>query len=231
VLTVALVGDSAAGEWFDSLQAIALQKHWKLVTALHSSCPWTAATILNSDGKGAFTACHTWGAAVLHDLVTKIRPDVVITSDYPNVATPDHPANESPAAMAEIGDGMARYWGQLEKAGISVTPIKESPDVRVDVPTCVEQHASDLSQCAMPVSKAVLQKSPVSYAAQQVAGKVSVVDATSLICGPQVCSPVVGNVLVYSDRHHLTWPYSKSTAPFLEPLLLKANSTLAGKKS
>jgi hypothetical protein len=42
-----------------------------------------------------------------------------------------------------------------------------------------------------------------------------------------VCAPVVGNVLVFSDRHHLTWPYSQSTAPFLEPLLLQANKVLA----
>jgi hypothetical protein len=33
---------------------------------------------------------------------------------------------------------------------------------------------------------------------------------------------------VYSDRHHLTWYYSKSTAQFMEPLLLKANKVLAG---
>jgi hypothetical protein len=54
-----------------------------------------------------------------------------------------------------------------------------------------------------------------------------VVDANSLLCGPTVCVPVIGNVLVYSDRHHLTWPYSKSTAPFMEPLLLQANEILA----
>ena len=60
-------------------------------------------------------------------------------------------------------------------------------------------------------------------------GKVSVVDANSLICGPKLCQVVIGNILVYSDRHHLTWPYSKTTAPFLEPLLLKANKILAAK--
>jgi peptidoglycan/LPS O-acetylase OafA/YrhL len=226
VLTVALVGDSAAGEWFDALNAIAVQRHWKLVTELHSSCPWSSTMMLNSNDIGNFTACQTWGAAVLHDLITTIRPNVVLTSDYPNVATPDSP-KESPAAVAEIGDGMANYWTKLENAGISVTAIKESPDLVEDVPTCVEQHSTDLAKCDVPVSKAVLQDSPVTYAAKQMNGKVNVVDANSLICGPKVCTPVIGNVLVFSDRHHLTWYYSKSTAPFLEPLLLKANTILA----
>jgi peptidoglycan/LPS O-acetylase OafA/YrhL len=228
VLTVALVGDSAAGEWFDALNAIAVHRHWKLVTELHSSCPWSSALVLNWNGVGELTACQTWGETVLHDLITTIRPNVVITSDYPSLlSTPGHPVNASPAAMAEIGAGMARYWTQLEAAGISVTPIKESPDLVEDVPTCVDQHLTDLAQCDVPVSAATLPDSPITDAAKLMNGKVTVVNANSLICGPKVCAPVVGNVLVFGDRHHLTGPYSKSTAPFLEPLLLKANKALS----
>ena len=78
--------------------------------------------------------------------------------------------------------------------------------------------------CRCPT--AILPDSPVTDAAKLMNGKVTVVNANSLICGPKVCAPVVGNVLVFGDRHHLTGPYSKSTAPFLEPLLLKANKTL-----
>jgi peptidoglycan/LPS O-acetylase OafA/YrhL len=222
VLTVALVGDSAAMEWFDALNAIAVHRHWKLVTELHSSCPWTSTLVLNWNGIGELTACQTWGKAVLHDLITTIRPNVVITSDYPSLlSTPDHPVNASPAAMAEIGAGMAQYWTQLAAAGISVTPIRETPDLVEDVPTCVDQNLTDLAQCDVPVSKAILPDSPVTDAAKLMNGKVTVVNANSLICGPKVCAPVVGNVLVFGDRHHLTGPYSKSTAPFLEPLLLK----------
>jgi len=229
VLTVALVGDSAAGQWFDALNAVAVRRHWKLVTELHSSCPWSAAVMLNSDDIGTFTACHAWGAAVLHDLVTTVRPNVVITSDYPDMATVDYPVKESPAAVAEIGAGMAQYWSRLVAAGISVTAIKESPDLVEDVPTCVEKHPGELARCDVPASKAILRDSPVSYAAKLMHGEVGVVDANSLICTPKVCAPVVGNVLVYSDRHHLTWYYSKSTAPFLEPLLLRANKVLAAR--
>jgi peptidoglycan/LPS O-acetylase OafA/YrhL len=230
LLTVALVGDSAAGQWFDALNAIAVQRHWKLVTELHSSCPWSSTLVLNWNGIGELTACQAWGKAVLHDLITTIRPNVVITTEYPSLlSTPDHPVNASPAAMAEIGAGMAQYWTQLEAAGISVTPVKESPDLIEDVPTCVDEHPTDLARCDVPVSTAILADSPVTDAAKLMNGRVTIVDANSLICGPRVCAPVVGNVLVYGDRHHLTGPYSKSTAPFLEALLLKANKTLAAK--
>ena len=227
VLTVALVGDSAAMQWFGALNAIAVRRHWKLVTELHSSCPWTSTLVLNWNGIGELTACQAWGAAVLHDLTTTIRPDVVITTDYPSLlSTPGHPVNASPAAMAEIGAGMARYWTRLEAAGVSVTPIRETPDLVEDVPTCVDEHPTDLARCDVPVSAAILPDSPVTDAAKLMNGKVTVVNANSLICGPKTCAPVVGNVLVFGDRHHLTGPYSTSTAPFLESLLLRANKTL-----
>jgi hypothetical protein len=230
VLTVALIGDSLAGEWFDALNAIAVQRHWKLVVEVHSGCPWTSTLMLNWNGIGELTACQAWGAAVLHDLITTIRPNVVITSDYPSlISTPRHPVNASPAAMAEIGAGMAQYWMRLEAAGISVTPIRETPDLVEDVPTCVDEHLTDLARCDVPVSKAIGPDSPVTDAAKLMNGTVTVVNANPLICGPKVCAPVVGNVLVYDDSHHLTGPYSKSTAPFLESLLLQANKALAAK--
>jgi peptidoglycan/LPS O-acetylase OafA/YrhL len=227
VLTVALVGDSAAMQWFDALNAVAVRRHWKLVTELHSSCPWTSTLVLNWNGIGELTACQAWGAAVLHDLTTTIRPNVVITTDYPSLlSTPGHPVNASPAAMAEIGAGMAQYWTRLEAAGISVTPIRETPDLVEDVPTCVDEHPADLARCDVPVSAAIRPDSPVTDAAKLMKGTVTVVNANSLICGPKTCAPVVGNVLVYGDRHHLTGPYSTSTAPFLELLLLQASKTL-----
>jgi len=47
-------------------------------------------------------------------------------------------------------------------------------------------------------------------------GKVTVVTRTRLICGRSLC-PGFGKVLVFGERHHLTGPYSKSTAPSWNP--------------
>ena len=107
--------------------------------------------MLNPNGIGGPHRLPAWGAAVVHDLVTTIKPDVVITSDTRACSTPATPSGVA-GGQAEIGAGMAQYWTQLEAAGISVTPIKESPDLVEDVPTCVDQHPADLAQCDVPVS-------------------------------------------------------------------------------
>jgi hypothetical protein len=45
-----------------------------------------------------------------------------------------------------------------------------------------------------------------------------------LVCGRIVCAPVVGNVVVYRDSHHLTNTYSKTLVPYLQQRLLATNA-------
>jgi len=223
-LTVALVGDSMAGDWFTPLQQIADQRHWKLVTDLHSICPLSPALMVTPHASGPYTSCHTWGAAVMHDLTTSIRPDVVITSDWPGLATVKHPAG-GPAAQQEIGAGMAQYWDQLESHGISVVAIRESPDVGLNVPDCLSKHTPKM--CTVSKAKAEAHNPPTKFAVRAVSGKVPLINMDSLICRPATCPPVIGNVMVYQDSHHLTSTYALTTAPYLEKRLLEVSKTLS----
>jgi peptidoglycan/LPS O-acetylase OafA/YrhL len=226
VATVALVGDSIAGDWFTPLEQIAVQRHWKLVVELHSVCPFTSTMMVTPDTGGPYTSCHSWGAAVLHDLVTSVKPDVVITSDLDGLATVEHPAGGA-AAQADIGAGMARYWAQLEGHGISVVAIKESPDAGINIPDCIANNPTALKNCTIPTSRAVKADVPTVYATAAAAGSVPLIDMNSLICGPVSCLPIVGNVLVYQDDHHLTSTYALTMAPYLENRLLQASKVLA----
>jgi hypothetical protein len=42
----------------------------------------------------------------------------------------------------------------------------------------------------------------------------------SLICAPATCSPVVGNILVYMDSHHLTQSFTATLSPYLKDKLV-----------
>ncbi|MGH3261331.1 MAG: acyltransferase family protein, partial [Trebonia sp.] len=225
VLTVALVGDSMAGDWFTPLQRIADQRHWKLVTDLHAECPWSATMMIKSTG-ARYTSCHAWGAAVAHDLVTRIKPDVVITSDIQGLATVKHPDGGA-AAQRAIGNGMNEYWERLQNHGISVIAIRESPKLPRNMPECVSRYPKAPSRCAVPRSEAIKPDAPTVFATRAAAGSVPLVNMNSLICGPKECPAVVGNVLVYQDTHHLTRTYALTTTPYLEKRLLAASSTLA----
>ena len=226
VLTVALVGDSMAGDWFTPLEKIAAGRHWELVTNLHSVCPLSSAMMITPGTGGPYTSCHSWGAAVMRDLITKIRPDVVITSDWPGLATVKHPKGGA-AAQQEIGAGMDAYWDQLESHRISVVAIKESPDMGLNVPDCVSKNPSSPAKCAVPAARALKPNLPTVFATKAASGRVPLINMNPLICGPASCPSVIGNVLVYQDSHHLTSTYALTTAPYLEARLRNASKTIA----
>ena len=222
-LTVALVGDSIAGNWFPALNEIAHQRHWKLITDLHSDCAWTATMMITPSIGGPYTACHQWGVSVLHDLITTIRPDVVITSDLPSNGSVAHP-QPGPQAYADIGTGMARYWTQLEDRGISVVPIQETPVMGYSMPSCVAKYGASSRKCEVPAAKAIKRDPPTLDATRDMDGKVRELDMNQFICGQAECSAIVGNVLVYFDGHHLTSSYSRTLTPYLKPRLLASSA-------
>jgi peptidoglycan/LPS O-acetylase OafA/YrhL len=227
VLTVALVGDSNAGDWFTPLQQIAQQRHWKLITDLHAACPLTT-TMMITVTKADYTSCHSWGVKVIRQLETTIKPDVVITSDWPGDATVAHP-QAGPASQADIGAGMAAYWRQLQAHGMSIVAIKETPNMRFNVPDCVAKYPKAVqAKCSQPASRAIKANMPSGYAVKDAGGSVPLIDLNSLLCGPATCPPVIGNVLVYQDDHHLTSTYTLTAAPYLEQQLDSVNKTLAG---
>jgi hypothetical protein len=219
VATVALVGDSLAGQWSSVLDVIAKKQHWRLVVETHSGCPFGATVIVHPGSGGKpDTGCHDWGTAVLRDLLTDIKPDVVITSDSPTDGTLADPKANS-TARAEIGSGMADYWKQLQAAGISVVAIAESPSMVGSGPDCLSSRTGSVKSCSRPAAKAIFHATPLEKAAS-LAPSSRLIDLNSLICGKTTCLPVVGNVVVYRDQHHLTKTYTLTLEPYLRKLLL-----------
>jgi hypothetical protein len=109
----------------------------------------------------------------------------------------------------------------LESHGIRVVAIAETPEMASRAePDCVLKYGRNAARCAVPVSVAIPPDPPTWFAARAMGGKVPVIDMNDLICGPLLCEPVVGNVLVFQDQHHLSSAYSQSLAPFLKQRLL-----------
>jgi hypothetical protein len=89
-----------------------------------------------------------------------------------------------------------------------------------NVPDCLSAIHGNVPACTVPRSDAVVPDSPIERAAALVGPRVTVVDMNSLICRPQRCLPVVGNVVVYLDEHHLTEAYTRTLEPYLQARLL-----------
>ena len=95
------------------------------------------------------------------------------------------------------------------------------------MPDCLSKNSSTPAKCAVPAAKALKRDVPTVYATKAASGRVPLINMNPLICGPVNCPPVIGNVLVYQDSHHLTSTYALTTAPYLEARLLKVSKTIA----
>ena len=61
---------------------------------------------------------------------------------------------------------------------------------------------------------------PLIQAVGLMHGAAKLIDLNHLICGPTTCQPIVGNVTVYRDTHHLTETYVETLRPYVEQQLL-----------
>jgi peptidoglycan/LPS O-acetylase OafA/YrhL len=208
---VVLVGDSHAAQWLPALQALATRRHWKIITETKSSCAFM--DVERGIGVAA-DACREWKMRVLNDLIA-MRPDIVVTALF--VGSGHVRTKEQ---FKRTTEGLRKTWRKLAEAGIQVVAIRPTPHVLIDVPDCLSKYGQDTKKCTQPRQK-VLMQDPVTVAAKGAKGVV-LADMTDAICARDRCEPIVGNVLVYRDGHHLTATYSASLAPFLDRFIEKA---------
>jgi hypothetical protein len=123
-------------------------------------------------------------------------------------------------AFGQIADGMVTYWRRLIAAGTGVVAIRDTPEPQQDIPDCLSTPGASADDCTVPAKVAIDRDTPLVQAAAKMHGAVDLVDMDDLICGTAECRPIVGNVEVYRDNHHLTLTYARTLLPYLESRLL-----------
>jgi hypothetical protein len=143
------------------------------------------------------------------------RPDVVITSNARFAVAQGGErlvgiANEQ-ARVAAMRDS----WSSLNAAGIGVIVLLDTPYAPFDVAECVSAHPEELTRCSFNRTTAMENVANDQVAAASGLPEIRTIDLNYAICPTAMCAPVIGGVLVYRDKDHLTATYSLSLAPRL----------------
>lgn len=207
--TVALIGDSHASHWVDAMEYVAQQRGWRLISFTKSSCAFIDATVINRGAPAPI--CTDWNTNVISE-IEKINPAAVFTS---NIDYQISGAVDSHAAMVA---GMASAWTKITNIGIPVFVLRDTPASGVDPADCLAGHLNSPEQCATDRERAFGTRGLAQLEAAAIA-PVELVDVTSAICPRDPCSPVIGDVMVYRDRTHMTATYSRSLGPTLDAAL------------
>ncbi|PJJ58142.1 peptidoglycan/LPS O-acetylase OafA/YrhL [Mumia flava] len=213
-VSVALVGNSHAGQWLPALEAVAEQRGWRITTYLASRCAM-AATPQAFDSSSGTDACADWVDRTAQDIVDD-QPDLVLMTNRISAQSVDGDTAED--FRAGYRDVLARWdAAELDVVALADTPFP-APTTGA-VPECVALHTDDLDACSGERAD-WLPPDPVEQAAADVGGRnVTYADLNDHVCGPRRCESVVGGVIVYFDGSHLTATYARTIAPYLGPVL------------
>lgn len=199
--TIALVGDSHATHWYQAVQALADANDWKLVTYLKDSCPFSKAQrTAEADGS---ISCSEANRETARRLAERGDIDVVLTANW-----------AEPSYTSDAARGFAEAWSELEDAGIDVISLVDTPRPALKgyARDCLAENPENPQRCVTPRDKA-LPPGDVTGEAGKLEPRVQVLDLTDQFCTEETCPSLVGNVLVYRDKHHVSDTYMRTLAP------------------
>lgn len=216
--TVALVGDSNAAMWNPAFEWVAARRHWRLESMDKVGCALVDLPLTTPHLRREYTECERWREQVITRLQAE-HPRLIVlgmSRAYLNQGFTSY----DPAWIA----GLSRLMQQLRGTGANVLVLGPIPDPQSAVPACLSGHLDDVLACSPRRSVAVNEAGIAAEAVATNVGGGQYVDVTRLFCAGDRCPVIVGNALVYLDRVHLTYEYSRLLAPVMG---LLADRTLA----
>ncbi len=215
--TIALVGDSHAGALVPMVDELGKRRGWRVVVHTKGSCPSTDATrvLANESSVNRQASCTAYNAAVDEAILGDDSISMVIASSYTRAYQwEDFGGATGPEA------GKAGFTSRYERwvdAGKEVRVIADVPATIGNlVPSCIAGNPTAPEACAVPRDTAVVEDLAVTAARE---ADIPVVDLTDLFCDETTCYSLIGDVIVYKDRSHLSTEYSTMLAAWVDERL------------
>jgi len=202
---VALVGDSHAAMWLPALQQVAETENWRIELFLKNGCAYTAA--LSDASDPGFENCEKWKTNVDAALAGMSDLSIVVTSYRSGIL---------PADRVTATAGFEEKWHPLVDRGIEVYAIADIPQMEGSGVACVDlnQRTEDYSDCAVKQEKSFMNVQDVQREAAEKVGA-NYIDLNNFLCTGEECLMVVGHVMTFYDRYHVTATFARTVGPFL----------------
>ena len=198
--TIVLYGDSHAAQWFPTLEKLAIERGFKLISLTKSACP---AVDAKRPDQGAFKMVHCtkWRQNSIAR-IAKIQPMAVITGNFQYFT----PANERVSRAQWWRDGQRKLLNDLKGSSDHLIYISDTPRPLRDIPNCLASRNSNVCDST--------ERSRVSV----IAG-FEVIDPTSWLCS-SYCPAILDGLVAYRDASHISVDMSLWLLPKFEQALI-----------
>ena len=199
-VTIVLFGDSHAAQWFPTLEKLANERSFRLISLTKSACP---AVVLPRKDQGAFknVDCNQWRLNSIKR-IKELRPQAVITSSFQYFT----PAPGYSDKNKWWSDGQKELLSLLRGTSERLIYISDTPRPERDIPSCLasrDSHSCDSSK-----------KSPVL-----IIDGFERIDPTPWLC-TTYCPAIDNGYVVYRDGSHISVDAARYLKPQLEAALI-----------
>ncbi len=214
---VALIGDSHGSAIFPAVNEVAKAHGWKLVIYLKIDCSFVDIPVIDQNLKRTYTECATWNNNVIARLKAH-PPDLVIV----HMSRWIFNANSADSSYTAQGNAMAREMEKIPQQS-HVVQITDIPDPwNLSIPDCLSSHLSDWRGCNYSRSTGFGSYWGKREAVASKASGIPLIDPSQWICpGKGACPPVINNIIIFRDQHHLTATFARSLGPQLDAALVQ----------
>ncbi|HRP70689.1 MAG TPA: SGNH hydrolase domain-containing protein, partial [Turneriella sp.] len=209
--------DSHAMQYGTALEKVAQMHNWRLLVLTKPACPFGEFPVYYEGWERA--ECTFWKKEVLK-IITAQKPDLLIIGTARAGLFGQIAGSEKQIA------GYKSYWQKYLDAGIRVAVIKDNPLMRggkhryMTPAGCALTNAKNVAVCESPRQDALESlKDYLVVVQEEMKDRVSLIDLSDIFCKKETCAAVIGNILVYRDRHHITDVFGKTLAPYFDKII------------
>lgn len=214
--TIVVLGDSHARQFAGQVTALADDRGWRVITYIMMGCRYSGPTEKRE------AECNEFNANALQATLDENPQGVIVvgTESDPNAVVGTGPTEQVTTALDTGIDPLAEQ-------GTPVVALRDNPRFNYDMFECVEVFGEDHPRCNPPRSVLLEEENPLrEFAANR--PNVASMDLSDLYCPEGECGSVIGNVMVYLDRNHITQTYSNTMRPQIENRLVNAWESAGG---
>ena len=202
---IVLFGDSHAAMWLPALVPIARRDGYKVILLFNFGCPAADLTIWNKGTGTYFTACNTARTGDIK-MINRLKPKVLLLASR---SAQSKSSAKSFFTNAQWQAGLERTIGLFRPSRARIAIIGDITLLNAIPPECLAAYPSSVQTCA------VANPNPIRHNQGHQAGEQAAAATTRTpyvnpipwLC-TTTCSPVIGSMLAYSDKWHISDTYA-----------------------
>jgi hypothetical protein len=198
---VVMFGDSHVGMWFDAMNAIASEAHWRFIDLWKGGCPVDSLSHYpNPLGWGTpggdFTSCGQWHRFEVRR-INQLKPNLVVGSQELLAGF----------SVNQWHQGLLKTLAMLRIPMSRVVVLGNIPVFAQNPPECLSAHVSNIQACSTPARTFLTPYNQTESDAADTLGA-RYVDVTPWFCSSTKCPAVIGKYEVYTDKDHVDATYA-----------------------